>query len=57
MTRRARSEPRPTFTLRLEGKPGADNIKSLRWVLKRLLRRYGLKCLDAREVHDREAAE
>jgi hypothetical protein len=43
---------RPVFVLRIEGRPGADNIKSLRWVLKRLLRRYGLKCLDAREVRD-----
>jgi hypothetical protein len=48
MTRRARPEPRPIFTLKVEGKPGTA-IRSLRWLLKTLLRRHGFKCIDARE--------
>jgi hypothetical protein len=54
MTARARppnrraAEPRPTFVLRIEGKPGTA-IRSLRWLLKTLLRRHHLKCLDLRE--------
>jgi hypothetical protein len=51
MTRRVRpAQHRPTFTLRLEGKPGAAGIHALRAVLKALLRRHGLRCLDAREI-------
>jgi hypothetical protein len=49
MTDRQHPPDRPVFVLRIEGRPGVDNIKSLRWVLKRLLRRYGLKCLDVKE--------
>jgi hypothetical protein len=52
---------RPIFTLRLEGKPGAAGIHGLRKLLKVLLRKYGFKCLDAREEDKasspREAAE
>jgi hypothetical protein len=36
------------FILRLEGKPGTG-IRALRWLLKRLLRQHGLRCLDAHE--------
>jgi hypothetical protein len=36
-SRRRRPEPRPTFTLKIEGKPGTA-IRSLRWMLKTLLR-------------------
>jgi hypothetical protein len=43
---------RPIFTLRIEGAPGAEGIHALRALLKVLLRKYGFKCLDAREVLD-----
>jgi hypothetical protein len=43
-------ERRPTFVLRIEGKPGAAGIRALRQLLKVLLRRYGFRCLDLREV-------
>jgi hypothetical protein len=33
----------------LEPLPGVDAIRSLRWVLKVALRRYGLKCTSLRE--------
>jgi hypothetical protein len=56
MTDRQHPPDRPVFILKIEGKRGADNIKSLRWVLKRLLRRYGLKCLDVREIGGRDSA-
>ena len=46
--RRTRPEPRPVFALKIEGRPGTA-IRSLRWMLKILLRRHGLKCIDARE--------
>jgi hypothetical protein len=39
---------RPTFTLKIETKPGAGT-NALKFVLKRLARQYGFKCLDARE--------
>jgi hypothetical protein len=48
MTRRARPE-RPTFVLRLQAKPGTDGIRNLRLFLKFALRRFHLRCLDARE--------
>jgi len=34
------------LTLRVEGKPGAVGIRSLRWLLKNLLRQHGFRCLD-----------
>jgi hypothetical protein len=33
----------------LEPLPGVDAIRSLRWVLKRLLRQHGIRCVDLRE--------
>ncbi len=36
---------RPTFTLRLEGKPGAAGIRQLRAILKTLLRKYHFRCV------------
>jgi hypothetical protein len=48
---RRNREPRPTFTLRIEGRPGAG-IHGLRAVLKVLLRRYGFRALDVREIDD-----
>jgi hypothetical protein len=42
-------EPRPIFTLRIEGKPGTADIRALRWLLKTLLRQHGFRCLDVSE--------
>ena len=40
------------FVLTLQPLPGAvDEIKALRWVLKRLLRQHGLKCIGLQPVH------
>jgi hypothetical protein len=33
----------------LQPLPGVDGIRALRWVLKRLLRQFGMKCVDLRE--------
>jgi hypothetical protein len=33
----------------LESLPGVDGIRALRWVLKELLRQYGMKCINVRE--------
>jgi hypothetical protein len=49
MSRRARPEPRPTFTLKIEGPPSVLGIHALRALLKILLRRYGFKCIDLHE--------
>jgi hypothetical protein len=48
-------EPRPIFTLRLEGKPGAAGIRSLRWLLKALLRRHGFRCVEVSETVESES--
>jgi hypothetical protein len=29
--------------------PGVDEIRALRWVLKRLLRQFGFRCTDIRK--------
>jgi hypothetical protein len=42
-----------TFVLRLVPLPEVDDpIRALRWALKTLLRRHGLKCTDIREERD-----
>jgi len=40
---------RPTFILKLESTRG-DSIKGLRFVLKRLLRSHGFRCVSAVEI-------
>jgi hypothetical protein len=45
-------DPRPIFTLKIEGKPDAAGIHALRALLKILLRRYGFRVIDAREILD-----
>jgi hypothetical protein len=35
---------RPIYLLRLTS-PGGEDIRRLRWVLKRLLRQFGLRCI------------
>jgi hypothetical protein len=36
---------RPTFILELRAEPGVDSVRTLRAVLKRLLRNYGLRAV------------
>ena len=43
------AEPR-IFMLTLIGKPGDDPIHGIRHILKLALRRYGLRCVQAREI-------
>jgi hypothetical protein len=44
----ARSRP-PIFLLRLQAQPGSDATRNLKQFLKLALRRYQLRCIDARE--------
>jgi len=39
-----------SFILVIRPLPGVDPIRSLRWVLKGLLRRHGMRCIDLREI-------
>jgi hypothetical protein len=49
--RPAEPTPRgPIFVLRIEGRPGGDGIRALRLLLKTLLRRYGFRAVDLREI-------
>jgi hypothetical protein len=44
---------KPTFILTLRPlRDGVNEIRALRFVLKRLLRQYGLRCITLRELHD-----
>jgi hypothetical protein len=44
---------KPTFILTLRPlRDGANEIRTLRFVLKRLLRQHGLRCITLRELHD-----
>jgi hypothetical protein len=36
---------RPIYILRLAPTPGTDGEKALRWLLKVLLRRFGMRCV------------
>jgi hypothetical protein len=50
MTARRRPRPKaPLYVVKLRGRSGADNVRDLRWLLKVLLRRHRLKCVDVRE--------
>ena len=40
------------FVLTLRPLPYVDPVRSLRWVLKGLLRQHGMRCIDIREVRD-----
>jgi len=41
---------RPRYVLVLQPEPGVDAIRALRWILKRSLRQFGMKCVDIREA-------
>jgi hypothetical protein len=39
---------RPVYKLLVRAEPGVDGVRALRWLLKGMLRRFGLRCLDIR---------
>jgi len=43
------AKERPTFTLELRPEPGVDPVLAVRALLKIALRRFGLRCVAARE--------
>jgi hypothetical protein len=43
--RRPRSQPGPIYLIRLRGRNGSDDIRSLRAILKTLLRQHRLRCI------------
>jgi hypothetical protein len=45
------SEPRATFSLIIQGKPGQAGIHSLRTMLKRLLRQHGFRARQHRHAN------
>jgi hypothetical protein len=42
-------EKRSTFLVTLRAAPGVDSIRALRWALKFLWRRFGLRCVSVEE--------
>src|SRR5262245_42210855 len=44
-------ETRPVLVLTVRPEPGIDPIRALRWGLKALLRRFGLRVVSIREQH------
>jgi hypothetical protein len=43
---------RGEFVLRIRPLPNTEPIRSLRWVLKHLLRQHGFVCTDIRQVRN-----
>jgi hypothetical protein len=57
-SRRTRpGQQRPTFTLKIEGMRGADSVRHLRALLKRLLRQHHFRAIDVREEIDEQEVE
>jgi hypothetical protein len=46
----AKKRERGAYVLTVVPEPGVDAIRSLRWGLKSLLRRHGLRCVDLHEA-------
>jgi hypothetical protein len=46
----------PTFVVTLRAAPGTDAIRALRWALKLLLRKFGLRCVSIEELTTKEIA-
>jgi hypothetical protein len=57
--RRPNHQPATVLVITLQPRPGIDDVRSLRWVLKTLLRRHGIKCIAARrtEPHERKSRD
>jgi hypothetical protein len=45
---RVKAADRPIYKLSVRAEPGVDGIRALRWLLKSMLRRHGLRCVDIR---------
>jgi hypothetical protein len=41
---------KPIYLLKLQAAPGSEGIRALRWLLKVLLRKYGLRCISVEEL-------
>lgn len=50
MSEQSQPEAKQVFVLTLVAKPGQDGIRALRAFLKLALRRFDLRCVDAREL-------
>ena len=48
---------RRRYVLVLQPEPGVDPIRALRWILKRSLRQFGMKCVDIREAECQSAGD
>ena len=48
------AKDRPTFTLELRPEPGVDPVLALRALLKVALRRFGMRCIAARENQEEQ---
>jgi hypothetical protein len=47
-----RADPNaPIYILKLRPAPGSDHVKALRWALKILWRRFGLRCVSVEQEH------
>jgi len=45
-----KADERPLFKLTLRFEPGCDGVRSLRWALKALLRRFKFRCISVEQV-------
>lgn len=43
-----KASERPVYRLSVRAEPGVDETRALRWLLKGMLRRLGLRCVDIR---------
>jgi hypothetical protein len=50
-------KPETTFIVRLCPLPGSDGIRTLRWALKELLRKYKLRCVSIEELTKESCCE
>jgi hypothetical protein len=53
----AKKPPAIVYVLRLRARPGVDAVRELRWILKRLLRSHGFRCLSATEETNDKGAQ
>jgi hypothetical protein len=53
-TTKPTAKDRPTFTLELRPEPGVDPVLALRALLKVTLRRFGMRCISARENQEEQ---
>lgn len=49
--------PPRVFVLVFQSKPDTDPIRGIRHILKLALRRYGMRCIDLREIGEKGASQ